>query len=323
MIGGGGSRAAFAVGAIEELRRHGQLEFDIVAGAGMGALVAPLVVTDELDVLHEVFSTLESREILRVNLRALFWNAVYDTRPLQRLVEALITEQRFRRLQASARRLLIGTLALQSGHLQYWSQRSSDHCREIVSRATLIGALLASASQPLLMPPVQLPPDSDQHVHGGLADLSPLSIAIKHGATEIYLIVLTPPERAPARQQFSWVGHTGWRFLDVVADELLADDVRRTLELNKTLRYLDGLEARARLSLGAERAAELFSGHPDDPRAHRRPIDLHVIRPERDLPVDDRSYESNDLQALQRLGGQAARRAREQGPHSDWPGDPR
>lgn len=45
VISGGGSKGAFAVGAIERLREAG-ITWDIVVGCSTGALIAPLVVTD-------------------------------------------------------------------------------------------------------------------------------------------------------------------------------------------------------------------------------------------------------------------------------------
>ncbi|PIE20097.1 MAG: hypothetical protein CSA65_00060 [Proteobacteria bacterium] len=320
MIGGGGSKAAFAVGAISSLREAGVVP-DLVIGFGTGALIAPLVATDELTVLREMFATLEARELLRVNLRGLFWNAVYDTRPLARLLEALITEQRFRRLQGATCRLLLGTLALQSGRLDCWSQRPSETARELVSRRQLIDVMLASATQPVVMPPVQIRPDVDQHLHGGVADPSPLSSAISHGATTIYTLLLSPTDPHPARQHFNWVGDSGYRFMDVLGERLLVDDLRRALEHNHTLRYLETLEARVGELLDEEQRRALFADELD-PRRRRRPLELFLIHPERQLGGDGRTFTPGQASALMERGAQAAAAALADGPLTRWPDPP-
>lgn len=321
VIGGGGSKAAFAVGAIAHLREAGVVP-DIVLGFGTGALIAPLVATDELKVLREMFATLETRELLRVNLRGLFWNAVYDTRPLARLLEALITEQRFRRLQGASCRLLLGTMALQSGRLDCWSQRPSETARELVSRSRLIDAMLASATQPVVMPPVQIRPDIDQHLHGGVADPSPLSPAIAHGATTIYALLLSPTEPAPARQHFNWVGDSGYRFMDALGERLLLDDLRRALERNHTLHYLEALEQRAAELLDEQQRATLFGDDERDPRRRQRPLELYLIHPERRLPGDGRAFSPGQASALMERGEQAAASALSAGPLTRWPEPP-
>jgi predicted acylesterase/phospholipase RssA len=321
VIGGGGSKTAFAVGAIAQLREAGIVP-DIVLGLGTGALIAPLVATNELDVLHGMFSTLEARELLRVNLRGLFWNSVYDTKPLARLLEALITEQRFRRLQGAKCRLLLNTMALQSGRLDCWSQRPSETARELVGRRGLIDVLLSSATQPLVMPPVQIRPDVDQHLHGGVADPSPLSAAISHGATTIYALLLSPTDPHPARQHFNWVGDSGWRFMDVLGERLLVDDLRRALELNKTLRYLETLEQRAAELLGEEQRKALFAPDELDPRQRRRPLALHLIHPERQLRGDGRDFTPGQAQTLMQSGARAAETALAEGPLTSWPDPP-
>lgn len=63
VVSGGGSKGAFAVGAIEVLLSSG-LRFDLVTGTSTGALIAPLIATDDIALLRHIYSTVHTQDIL-------------------------------------------------------------------------------------------------------------------------------------------------------------------------------------------------------------------------------------------------------------------
>ena len=84
-ISGGGSKGAFAVGAIEYLVEQG-CHFDLVSGTSTGALIAPLVAIGDITALTKLYTSVKTKDIVRHNWRKFYWNAVLDTKPLEKLI---------------------------------------------------------------------------------------------------------------------------------------------------------------------------------------------------------------------------------------------
>src|SRR5438093_1149546 len=83
VVSGGGSKGAFAIGAIERLREAG-VTWDIVVGTSTGALIAPLVVTDEIQELRALYSRVHTEDIVRQRdlLDIFVHDSIYDATPL-------------------------------------------------------------------------------------------------------------------------------------------------------------------------------------------------------------------------------------------------
>jgi len=76
VVSGGGSKGAFAIGASERLHEEPGITFDMVAGSSTGALIAPLVVTDEIPRLRALYSRIRTEDIL--TQRAVFDILTHD-----------------------------------------------------------------------------------------------------------------------------------------------------------------------------------------------------------------------------------------------------
>lgn len=186
VVSGGGSRGAFAVGAIEVLREAG-MTFDLVAGTSTGALIAPLVVTDDIPLLRSIYGTVRTDDIIRKRdaLEILTKDAIYDSHPLWSLINSFVTEDCYREIVASDKELFLATVNLQTGELVQWNQHTGGPDGGAVSRRTLLRAIFASASIPVMMPPAKILEDGDQFVDGGVREIAPLKVVIDHGATDI------------------------------------------------------------------------------------------------------------------------------------------
>jgi predicted acylesterase/phospholipase RssA len=221
VISGGGSKGAFAVGAIERLREAG-VTWDIVVGASTGALIAPLVVTDESQVLRALYTQVHDKDIVRKRdvFDILTHDSIYDTAPLWQLINDTITPECYAKIVASPVEISLTTVNLQTGAVEYWNQHQrgplgTGASAGPLSRETFLRAILASASQPVLMSPVRISGADQQYVDGGVREVAPLKVAIDQGAEAIYAIVLSPARPALSEKTYMFVVGTLLRVLDL------------------------------------------------------------------------------------------------------------
>lgn len=316
VVSGGGSRGAFAVGAIEVLREAG-IEFDIVAGTSTGALIAPLVVLDDIPLLRTIYGSVRTDDIIRKRdaLEILIKDALYDSHPLWSLINSFITEERYRQIIASEKEMFVATVNLQTGALVHWNQHTSGPDGGPLSRRTLLRAVFASASIPVMMPPVEIEPDGDQHVDGGVREIAPLEIAIDHGASAIFAVVLEPEERAHSNESYRFIVKTLTRTIGIFTQEVLLNDLRRAQVVNESVRYLEHVRSRARDFLSEEDVAAVFSGAGvPNPVEDKRLLNLTLIRPERELPTSGLEFRPIVMSQMMEMGRTAARKALQRGP---------
>ncbi len=316
IVSGGGSRGAFAVGAIEVLREAG-IQFDVVAGTSTGALIAPLVVTNEVQLLRAIYTSVRTEDIIRPRnaIEILTKDAIYDSHPLWSLINSFITPERYDEVLASSAEVFLTTVNLQTGRLVYWNPHRGGPGGGPLSRRTFLRAILASASLPVLMPPVRIREGGDQHTDGGVREIAPLAITIENGATDLYAIVLIPetPEREDTTYRF--IVKTLMRTVNLFTQEVTLNDVRTAQFYNEATLYLDRARARAAEFLSEEEIEAVFSppGAPN-PFADKRVVNLHLIRPERDLPSSGLEFRPLIMAQMMAMGREAAQRCLERGP---------
>lgn len=314
VVSGGGSKGAFAVGAIEVLREQG-IEFDIVTGSSTGALIAPLVATDEIPLLRHIYTSVRTDDIIRARgavIDVLSAGSIYDSGPLWTLIDSYIDEARFQQLVNSPVQVEICTTNLQSGQAEYFNPRTSGPGGTATSRLLFNRAVLASASQPVLMPAVAIHgAGGDQYVDGGLREMAPIRRAIDKGATRLYAIVLGPEKDPRVEREYAAMIDTLLRSLDVLLGEVTAGDVADAQFYNRALGYLARVRRKLAAHLSAEQIAQAFEdgSAASNPFAGRRRLHMKVIRPESALPSDSLSFSPLVMSRMMALGAKAARRA--------------
>ncbi len=267
VVSGGGAKGAFAVGAIERLREAG-IAFDLVAGTSTGALICPFVVIDEIEFLRSIYSRVRTEDIIqeRTVFDILTHDAIYDTNPLWSLINSSITQARYNKIIASSVELYLATVNLQTGQIEYWNQHQKGPIGRPagdgpISRQTLMRAILASSSEPVLMPNVRIEDGGNQYVDGGVREVAPLKIAIDHGATKIYAIVLSPEEREPTEETYIFIVKTLLRTIELFVQEVTENDINRARLYNRVLGYLEKARSTAETMLNPAQVAAIF----DDP----------------------------------------------------------
>jgi predicted acylesterase/phospholipase RssA len=166
-LSGGGQYGAFGAGFLKGWTESGQRPlFDIVTGVSTGALLAThafLGTPDDDAVLEEIWTTINASNIYTDNKRLLSLlfgkNAIFDTSPLQALLDKYITAEVLRRTATAHdahRRLWVGTTNLDYGQTWIWNmgmiaKEGTPQALELYKQV-----LRASAAPPIAFPPVEI-----------------------------------------------------------------------------------------------------------------------------------------------------------------------
>ena len=165
-LSGGGQYGAFGAGFLKGWTESGQRpEFDVVTGVSTGALLAThafLGTPGDDAVLEEIFTTINADDIYtNKRLLSLLWgrNAVFDTSPLQALLDKHITAEVLQRVAAAHdanRRLWVGTTNLDYGQTWVWNlgMIATEGTPEALTLYKQV--LRASAAPPIAFPPVEI-----------------------------------------------------------------------------------------------------------------------------------------------------------------------
>ena len=305
VISGGGAKGAFGVGALKYLMVDLRLRFDLVIGTSTGALIAPLVATRDLADLLNIYENVEDQHVLRDRpdlLAFLFSDALNSSEPLRRMIGRYLGDPvRYQKLVGSPTELFVTILNMQTGLVEYGNPRR-------VPQDVFLRQVLASASIPILMPPVRIGPF--QYVDGGVKETAPFARAIEEGATHVIAIVLSPPPetRQPQREFYTNLLEITRRTLTLLTEEVIDNDVLIARAINEGVITLAQIRANAAaLGLGPAAINRLFAGI-ENPFGGRRVIRLTIIRPQQSLGPETLSF--NPVQ-MRRWVDQGYRRARE------------
>ncbi len=183
VLSGGGANGAYTAGVLNGWTASGSRpEFEVVTGISTGALIAPFAFlgSDYDAALRQSYTSAKETDIFKRRwLPELLWaDSLADSAPLRRKVASEITPEVLARIaeaHRAGRRLYVGTTDLDSKRLVVWDM-GAIACRDDTDKLDLFrDVLLASASVPGLLPPVDVQIDVDGksytelHVDGGVA----------------------------------------------------------------------------------------------------------------------------------------------------------
>jgi NTE family protein len=324
VISGGGAKGAFAVGALKFLMQERGLEFDMLAGTSTGALIAPMIAAkgkDALAALEEEYTTVKTGDILD-GLPALRLAegkpSLHGSGPLRKRIERHITDDVFKALSTSAKRMAVTTVDLRDGKLVYYQTGTplvptDDTLVPVTSREQLVSAIHSSTSIPFFMPPVvNSRPDhpDDGYVDGGVREYVPIEIAIDAGADEICCIILAPTfdKRPLYEKRFGNVLDVAQRAVDLLSEEVGASDLKLSRLYNAACKYVGAVRAKL-LADGVSAAtvdAAFGQGVVPNPFAGKRVVKLCVVRPERPLLGDTLKFDPTEMKANLQYGFECA-----------------
>jgi NTE family protein len=177
VLSGGGSLGAVQVGMLQALHAH-NIKPDLLVGSSAGALNAAWVAErpGQLAGLAALWEGLHRSDVFPIGLQALIGalglsdHLVSPSRFSELIHRHLVND----RIEESAIPLRIVTTDLLTG------------LETVLATGDLPTALLASAAIPGVFPPVRLP--GLALVDGGIADNTPVSVAVHLGADEVWVL---------------------------------------------------------------------------------------------------------------------------------------
>jgi len=296
VLSGGGAKGAFTVGVVKYLMVELGLNFDLVVGTSTGALIAPLVASQDIANLIHFYENVEQQDILtdRPDLLAfLFSDALNDTKPLERLIHKFFGDRnRYERLLQSSTEMFVTVINMQTGEIEYGNQHQDP-------KPTLLRKILASACVPVMMPPVKI--GKHQCVDGGVKEIAPFSKAIDEGATHIVSVTLSPDSehREPIRKEFTSSMDILKRTLELLTDEIVDNDLKVATLYSEAIRYLDQIRAngKERLGLTDSQERKLFAGL-DNPFQGKRVVGITTIRPDEELMDSSLNFDPDKMREM-------------------------
>ena len=314
VLSGGGSKGAFTVGALKviekKLKPH---PYPVISGTSTGSLIGTLLSTNQFTRVVEIYSRVKTENIVNPHhalvasvfgteavlfaSAVLGGRAIFDTTALKNTIAANVDFKRVK--QAAAKTVLIyNTVDLQSGKLVTFNNRSH-------SQTTLAKALLASANQPVLTDPVEIPNGGHQHVDGGVREFLPLRAAFEHGdgLDHIIAISTSPLDPKSKHKRMDSITEILARTVDLMNSEVARDDFQGATMTNALLL----LFANAR-EAGVSQAKLLAGLSPEIRKRLRekKHIPVTFIGPRTHLAMDGLTFEPKEMQAAMKLGVQAA-----------------
>ena len=295
VISGGGSKGAFAVGALSYIQQHVRPvnQFDIYCGTSTGSLIVPLSALGELALLKQIYTTTTQGQVLNMGgiLNLASNVSLHDATPLKRLIDSTMTDARCNQLTATGKPVFLATVCLQTARLVYFSMqpgvcnRAYD-IRQIQTASELRRAMLASSCQPVFMQPIEWRPGAvpvRQYVDGGIHELTPFQAAIDNGAETIISITNSPVQTPDDNRLISKATAMLERTIDLFSEDVTHNDYRMATVYRETNSYLQRVRAQL-LAQGVSPAvvnqAFAQSGNPAAGTAITTLID---IRPETKL----------------------------------------
>ena len=243
VLSGAGNRGPLEVGALKALQEAG-LQPDLITATSAGAINAVYVAAHGFDQptlatgMQELWSQATTDVIYPGNLLKVAWrfvsksNSLYSSDGVRGLIRSALPAgvATFADLKIP---LYTTSTDLLNSKLYLFGEDKS---------APLIPAVLASASVPLIHPPVEY--NGLQLVDGGVLANVPASVAIEKGATEIYMINASygGGKVKPANGVLEVAGHT----LNTMLAQSLLNDLERADQddtVNLYHIYLKGFEA--------------------------------------------------------------------------------
>jgi NTE family protein len=195
VLSGGASLGAVQVGMLQALDRHG-IRPELIVGTSVGALNGAFIAghpgREALSELASIWGTVRRQDVFPIGpLRGAlgyygFRNSLVRPEPLRRLAARYVG---FSRLEDSVVPLHVVATDATSG------------LDVLLSSGDAVQAVLASAAIPAVFPPVRI--DDRDLVDGGIANNTPISHAVRLGATKLYVLptgfacaLPRPPETA-------------------------------------------------------------------------------------------------------------------------------
>ncbi|MGJ7032130.1 patatin-like phospholipase family protein [Niabella hirudinis] len=299
IISGGGSKGAFAVGIIEDLEATYRLRFDTIVGTSTGALIAPLAALGELPTLKELYTSVTTNDLLEEQeLGESIWSgtSIYTANGLGARVRQIYTDAFYDQLVAAGKKIYLTTTCLQSQELVVYTTDPAPEpgtyyrIEKIKNAEHFRKAVMASASQPVFMPPIRVSKDIPgttnpgyQYVDGGTREYAGIGIALNAGADELFTILLSARTSTPDPETYSRLFPILQQTIAVFITDVADNDLYASRQYIHSVNYINQVKTAMKADGISEAAIGRYfsSTNPDYGNlVNRSPIKLHILQPQ-------------------------------------------
>lgn len=297
VISGGGSKGAFAVGVIQRLRStFPQLSFDHYVGTSTGSLIVPLAAMGAYDLLEELYSTQTTANIIKKSNLGdrLNQHSIFDANPLWNLIEQYYNDENWEILQQSGKKIYLTSTCLQTSELvvftnnTQFTEAKNYEVKQLVNAVHFRKAIMASACQPVFMPPIKVNKDvpGEPHPHfqfvdGGVREYAGVEMAIDNGASEIFTILLSTGEKVIFDTEFKTIFPILQQTIDIFMEDVGKNDLIIPSQFNEALLYIDAVKKKMKRAGIDEATIEAYfkiRGR-ENPYEEKVPIKFFTFRP--------------------------------------------
>jgi NTE family protein len=228
ILSGGGAKGAFQVAAEKYAREVKGYHWDIIAGVSVGALNGTMLAMEKYDRLWQIWNTISDAKVytggfnLFSAIKLLFGaQSFYGNDPLARMLQKELDASK---IKADLR---IGSVSLVSGQYVRFTKESP----------YLKKAVLASTVMPVIWSPVDISPEYDSMVDGGVRNISPVGDVLEANPDEIVIINCGAEAIDPLKGRPKTILDIGLRTLDIILNELFVSDMREFQRTNRLVQH--------------------------------------------------------------------------------------
>lgn len=198
VLGGGGAKGGYEIGVWKALKEL-NIPICTVAGTSVGALNGALIVQDNFDLAHNLWTSISMESVIKVEkeiatadegkkkqlgvlttIKNAMVSGGLDVTPLKHLLEEVVDEEKIRQSKVDFGMVAFSLSDFKPVHI----------FKEEIPQGQLSEYLLASACFPAFKPQEI---DNKKFIDGGVYDNLPISLMIKKGIKNIILVDVSGP----------------------------------------------------------------------------------------------------------------------------------
>ncbi|MCR4407787.1 MAG: patatin-like phospholipase family protein [Anaerolineae bacterium] len=245
ILSGGGGRGAYHCGVYEYLETIGWRP-DILVGTSIGAINAAAIASGRTATqLKELWLKLDTGRVQRLRTDILDfdrWTYLLDTSPWRRsLLEDgwfdfdYINSDRSPTLAIVATDVWTGDITVFCNRPLEKSRSGGPHSKKVRCEPISLNHIMASCSIPILYPWTSTGSEEATYWDGAVVSNTPLGTALRAGATEIVVVLLSPWEEKGAISPESRTSFKLWTLPGLALDWVLLASFRADLKLCEAL----------------------------------------------------------------------------------------
>jgi NTE family protein len=235
VLGGGGAKGAYQVGAWKALREYGlDKKITSVAGTSVGGLNTALFLQGDWDLAKEIWGKVDNNSILvldkskhldylkELKLKRLFTDGVFSNQGLLKMIRSHVNFDKISSSDVIAYvtcskmpRLSLGKILKRSLEPTYFRLNGQ-------SPEKIVSILLASSAIPFIFDPVTI--EGSNYIDGGAADNLPILPLYNMGYRRFIVINLDKAQRVP-REKFRDAD-----IIEVMPDQTMAESISGVLD---------------------------------------------------------------------------------------------